>query len=81
MCINRLSVYFVHANKGHKSKAKDSVYNTHLNFQSFFSRKKAHTTHGWLTSSYNPSSNRSNLSLGEIFNHLQTTSGNAQQTQ
>ena len=36
----------LHANKGCESKTKDSVYNTHLNFQSFFSRKKVHIIHG-----------------------------------
>ena len=29
-----------HADEGCESKTKDSVYNTHLNFQSFFSEKK-----------------------------------------
>ena len=31
---------FTNANEGRKSKTKDSVYSTHLNFRSFFSGKK-----------------------------------------
>ena len=30
----------LHANEGRKSKTKDSVYNTHLNFRTFFGAKK-----------------------------------------
>ena len=30
----------LHANEGRKSETKDSMYNTHLNFRSFFSGKK-----------------------------------------
>ena len=37
---------FTYANEGRESKTKDSVYNTHLNFWSFFSGKKVHIIHG-----------------------------------
>ena len=30
----------LHANEGRESETKDSVYNRHLNFRSFFSGKK-----------------------------------------
>ena len=41
----QISCICLHANEGHDSKTKDSVYNTHLNFQTFFQRKKsAHYT-------------------------------------
>ena len=36
----------LHANEGRESKTKDSVYNTHLNFRSFFSGKKVRIIHG-----------------------------------
>ena len=36
----------LHANEGRKSNTKDSVYDTHLNFRSFFSRKKVRIIHG-----------------------------------
>ena len=40
-CVWSNFVYlFTYANEGRESKTKDSVYNTHLNFRSFFSRKK-----------------------------------------
>ena len=42
-----LVVYlFTYANEGCESKTKDSVYNTHLNFRSFFSGKKVRIIHG-----------------------------------
>ena len=37
---------FTNANEGCKSKTKDSVYSTHLNFRSFFSGKKVRIIHG-----------------------------------
>ena len=33
-------------NEGRESKTKDSVYNAHLNFRSFFSGKKVRIIHG-----------------------------------
>ena len=36
----------LHANEERESKTKDSMYNTHLNFQSFFSGKKVRIIHG-----------------------------------
>ena len=36
----QISCICLHANEGGESKTKDSVYNTHLNFRSFFSGKK-----------------------------------------
>ena len=36
----------LHANEGRKSKTKDSMYNAHLNFQTFFSGKKVRIMHG-----------------------------------
>ena len=35
----------LHANEGHESKTKDSVYHVHLDFQSFFSGKKVRIIH------------------------------------
>ena len=41
----QISCICLHANEGRESKTKDSVYNAHLNFRSFFSGKKsAHYT-------------------------------------
>ena len=41
----QLSCICLRANEGRESKTKDSVYNAHLNFRSFFSGKKsAHYT-------------------------------------
>ena len=37
---------FTNANEGRESKTKDSVYNTHLNFRSFFRGKKVRIIHG-----------------------------------
>ena len=37
---------FTYANEGRKPKTKDFVYNTHLNFRSFFSGKKVCIIHG-----------------------------------
>ena len=46
-CVWSSFVYlFTYANEGHESKTKDSVYNTHFNFQSFFSGKKLCIVHG-----------------------------------
>ena len=42
----QISCIFLHANEGHESKTRDSVYNAHLNFRSFFSRKKVRIIHG-----------------------------------
>ena len=42
----QISCICLHANEGRKSETKDSVYNTHLNFQSFFNWKKVHIIHG-----------------------------------
>ena len=42
----QISCICLHDNEGHKSETKDSVYNTHLNFQSFFNGKKVHIIHG-----------------------------------
>ena len=36
----QISCICLHANVGHESKTKDSMYNTHLNFWSFFRGKK-----------------------------------------
>ena len=45
-CVWSNFVYlFTYANKRRESKTKDSVYNTHLNFQSFFSGKKVRIIH------------------------------------
>ena len=46
-CVRSNFMYlFTYANEGRKSKTKDSVYNTHLNFQSFFSKyRNPHSTH------------------------------------
>ena len=41
-----ISCICLHANEGRESKTKDSVYNTHLNFQSFFSGKKVRIIQG-----------------------------------
>ena len=41
----QISSICLHANEGRESKTKDSVYNAHLNFRTFFSGKKsAHYT-------------------------------------
>ena len=46
-CVWSNLVYlFTYANEGRESKPKDSVYNTHLNFRSFFSGKKVRIIHG-----------------------------------
>ena len=37
----QISCICLYANEGRESKTKDSVYNTHLNFRSFFSGKKS----------------------------------------
>ena len=42
----QISCICLHANEGRESKTKDSVYNAHLNFQSFFSGKKVRIIHG-----------------------------------
>ena len=42
----QISCICLHANEGRKSKTKDSMYNTHLNFQSCFSGKKVRIIHG-----------------------------------
>ena len=39
-----ISCIYLQTNEGCESKTKDSVYNTHLNFLSFFSGKSAHYT-------------------------------------
>ena len=41
----QISCICLHANKGRESKTKDSVYNAHLNFQTFLQwEKSAHYT-------------------------------------
>ena len=46
-CVWSNFVYlFTYANAGREPKTKDSMYNTHLNFQSFFSGKKVRIIHG-----------------------------------
>ena len=42
----QISCICLRANEGRKSETKDSVYNTHLNFSSFFNRKKVRIIHG-----------------------------------
>ena len=42
----QISCICLYANKGRKSKTKDSVCNTHLNFRSFFSGKKVRIIQG-----------------------------------
>ena len=42
----QISRICLHANEGRESKIKDSVYNAHLNFLSFFSGKKVRIIHG-----------------------------------
>ena len=39
----QISCICLHANEGRESKTKDSVYNAHLNFRSFFGGKKVFT--------------------------------------
>ena len=46
MVYGRILCICLHANEGRESKTKDSVYNTHLNFQSFFSGKKVRIIQG-----------------------------------
>ena len=41
-----ISCICLHANEERESKTKDSVYNTHLNFQSFFRGKKVRIIQG-----------------------------------
>ena len=36
----QISCICLHANEGPESKTKDSMYNTHLNFRTFFRGKK-----------------------------------------
>ena len=38
--------FLIHANEGRESKTKDSVYNAHLNFLSFFSGKNVRIIQG-----------------------------------
>ena len=46
-CVWSNLVYlFTYANEGRKPKTKDSMYNTHLHFRSFFSGKKGRIIHG-----------------------------------
>ena len=42
----QISSICLHANEGCESKTKDSVYNAHHNFQTFFSGKKVRIIHG-----------------------------------
>ena len=42
----QISCICLRASEGRKSKTKDSVYNVHLNFRSFFSGKKVRIIHG-----------------------------------
>ena len=47
MIVNgQISCICLHANEGSESNTKDSVYNAHLNFWSFFSGKKVRIIHG-----------------------------------
>ena len=41
----QISCICLHANEGRESKTKDSMNNAHLNFRSFFSRKKVRIIH------------------------------------
>ena len=42
----QISCIFLHAHEGREPKTKDSMYNAHLNFRSFFSGKKVRIIHG-----------------------------------
>ena len=42
----QISSICLHANEGHESKTKDSVYNAYLNFKIFFSGKKVRIKYG-----------------------------------